>query len=253
MRISILLGWLVSLPAAFGLELTTPPTVELSASTAVVHWHTDVASGTRAQVFPAGAKISVPDKTPGADHTVILSGLQPGANYSVVVGSARIWLATNSFTTTGTAAPAKIVGAVKSGGASVPASRTSQAQTARADTHPTNASEALSVEKLKVPPTRKIWANWPSLPDHFARHGGDFHAKDADDYARMSWEFLQRTKTDGLPAKIDDDGVFRVFDPKSGAFASYNRDGTTKTFFKPGGRDYFERQPGQTVNLKTLK
>lgn len=39
----------------------------------------------------------------------------------------------------------------------------------------------------------------------------------------------------------------RVFDPKTGAFAAYNRDGTTKTFFKPGSPGYFERQPGRIV------
>ena len=31
------------------------------------------------------------------------------------------------------------------------------------------------------------------------------------------------------------------------AFAAYNRNGTTKTFFKPESRDYFERQPGELV------
>jgi hypothetical protein len=235
MRIAVFFWWLLLLPLAFGLELTAPPTVELSVATAVVHWHTDVASGTHAKINPASAKISVPDKTPAVEHTVIVTGLQPGVNYSVIVGSARVWLATNSFTTTGVSATkistsAPLATAVKPGG-----------------------SERVAVEKLKAPPTRKIWANWPSLPDHFARHGADFHAKDADDYARMSWEFLQRAKAEGLPAKVDEEKVLRVFDPKTRTFASYNHDGTTKTFFKPGGRDYFERQPGQPVNLKTWK
>jgi pyocin large subunit-like protein len=154
-----------------------------------------------------------------------------------VVGSARVWLATNTFTATGKAAT-KISATVTNGVEKkiVAAKKTVE-----------------KTEALKAPPTRKIWANWASLPDHFARHGADFHAQDADDYARMSWEFLQRAKADGLPAKVDEENVLRVFDPKSGAFASYNRDGTTKTFFKPGGRDYFERQPGKTVNLKTWK
>jgi pyocin large subunit-like protein len=44
-----------------------------------------------------------------------------------------------------------------------------------------------------------------------------------------------------------------VYDPGTRAFGAYNRDGTTKTFFKPGTRDYFERQPGRPVNLKTWK
>ena len=237
MRSVVFICWLVSLTAASGLELVVPPTVEVTASNAVVHWRTDVASGTRAQVRPDSAKISVPDKTPGAEHTVVVNGLKPGAEYSVIVGSARVWLVTNTFTATGKA--------VTKNGTDTTAGANLKTVTAKKVVEKT--------ETLKAPPTRKIWGNWASLPDHFARHGADFHAKDEDDYARMSWEFLQRAKAEGLPAKAGEDGVLRVFDPKSGAFASYNRDGTTKTFFKPGGRDYFDRQPGKTVNLKTWK
>ena len=69
----------------------------------------------------------------------------------------------------------------------------------------------------------------------------------------MASEFLQRAKAERLPAKQDEAGVLRVFDPGSGAFAAYNRDGTTKTFFKPGSRDYFARQPGHNVDLKTWR
>jgi pyocin large subunit-like protein len=97
------------------------------------------------------------------------------------------------------------------------------------------------------------WGNPASLPDHFARHGGDFGARNAEEYAGMAAELLQRAKAEGLPAKVDDEGVLRVFDPRTGAFGAYNRDGTTKTFFKPGSRGYFERQPGQPVNLQTWR
>ncbi len=229
MRIAVFNCWLLSLTAAMGLELTVPPTVELSPSNAVVHWRTDVASGTHVQISPASAKAFVPDKTPSAEHTVIVTGLQPGENYSVVVGSARVWLATNTFTITGNS-PVK-----------TPTPSAAPDEKKLVGHNPV---------ALKAPSARQIWANWPSLPDHFARHGGDFQAKNADDYAVMSWEFLQRAKAEGLPAKVDETGVLRVFDTKSGTFASYNRDGTTKTFFKPGSRDYFERQPGKAVNLK---
>ena len=237
MRNAILVCWLLSLTAVFGLELAVPPTVEITPSNAVVHWRTDVASGTRARIEPDSAHVAVPDKTTAAEHTVIVTGMRPGVEYSIIVGSAKFWLATNTFTATG-----KMV----------------EKSSLKRDPIPQSpvASEKKNVAKTepaKAPQTRKIWANWPSLPDHFARHGADFHAQDQDDYARMSWEFLQRAKADGLPAKIDEDRVLRVFDPKSGTFASYNHDGTTKTFFKPGGRDYFERQPGKTVNLKTWK
>ena len=60
-------------------------------------------------------------------------------------------------------------------------------------------------------------------------------------------------KTTGLPAKRDADGSLRVFDPATGAFAAYNRDGTTKTYFKPGSPGYFERQPGTPVDLRTAR
>jgi hypothetical protein len=104
-----------------------------------------------------------------------------------------------------------------------------------------------------TPPAAQTWGNPASLPDHFARHGTDFGARDADEYARMASEFLQRARAEGLPAKVDGTGVLRVFDPQSGAFGAYNRDGTTKTFFKPGSRGYFERQPGRSVNLRTWR
>ena len=99
----------------------------------------------------------------------------------------------------------------------------------------------------------RIWANPASLPDHFARHGHDFGAKDPDDYERMAYEFFQRAKREGLPCKVDNTGVYRVFDRRSGAFGAYNPDGTTKTFFKPGSPAYFDRQPGRAIDLKTLR
>ena len=91
------------------------------------------------------------------------------------------------------------------------------------------------------------------MADHFDRHGRDFRAASAEAYAAQAWLFLVRACADGLPAKQDSEGVVRVFDPHSGAFAAYNRDGTTKTYFKPGRRGYFEDQPGEPVDLRKLK
>ena len=99
----------------------------------------------------------------------------------------------------------------------------------------------------------QTWGNPASLPDHFARHGSDFGARNAAEYAGLAAQFLQRARVEGLPAKIDGQGVLRVFDPGSDAFGVYNRDGTTKTFFKPASRGYFERQPGQPIDLRTLR
>jgi pyocin large subunit-like protein len=99
----------------------------------------------------------------------------------------------------------------------------------------------------------RTWGNPASLPDHFARHGAEVGARNQEEYALMAWQFLQRAKSEGLPAKVDASGTLRIFDHRSGAFGAYNRNGTTKTFFKPGQRSYFDRQPGQSVDLRTWK
>jgi pyocin large subunit-like protein len=189
-----------------------------------------VACGTRVRIEPAGVRVTVTEgKAPAINHAVTLIGLQPGTRYTVMLGTAKFWLATNVFTATGSA---------RLGDA---AQELSPSQGHEAD------------RQTKAPPAHKTWGNYATLPDHFARHGADFHAKDQEDYARMAWEFLQRAKADGLPAKLDEQRVLRVFDPKTGAFAAYNHNGTTRTFFKPGSHDYFDRQPGRTVDLKTWR
>ncbi|MGE3231440.1 MAG: hypothetical protein AB7J30_18570, partial [Hyphomicrobium sp.] len=88
------------------------------------------------------------------------------------------------------------------------------------------------------------WGNPKTLADHFARHGKDFGAKSADDYAKQASDFFRRSQADRLPTKIDADGVIRVYDPRSNTFGAFNPDGTTRTFFKPTSPTYFDRQPG---------
>ena len=121
---------------------------------------------------------------------------------------------------------------------------------ARHDPRPATTRASMPSAALRV---GQSWGNPATLPDHFSRHGSDFGATSAEDYARLAWQFLQRAKAEGLPAKVDPTGTLRVYDPASGAFAAYNRDGTTKTFFKPGSPGYFDRQPGRPVNLKTWR
>jgi pyocin large subunit-like protein len=95
--------------------------------------------------------------------------------------------------------------------------------------------------------TATTWGRAETLADHFARHGGDFAAKTADDYAGMASRFFQESQAAKLPTKIDSQGVIRVFDPKTGSFGSFNPNGTTRTFFKPSSPTYFDRQPGTLV------
>jgi len=199
--------------------------VEIHGNAATVRWNTDVPTGTRLKISPSALVREPTDRAPTTEHAITVEGLQPNVSYTATVGTARLWLGSKNFSLTDSAA-------------------------ARPPASPATIEPVVA---KPPPPARTTWGNIASLPDHFARHGRDFGAKNADDYARMAWEFLQRAKAEGLPAKQDETGVFRVFDPGSGAFAAYNRDQTTKTFFKPGSRDYFARQPGRSIDLKAWK
>jgi pyocin large subunit-like protein len=116
-----------------------------------------------------------------------------------------------------------------------------------------SAPVATPVEAPRPPPARVTWGHLPTLRDHFERHGPDFGSRDAEDYARQAWEFRQRAIREGWAAKRDEEGVVRIYDARSGGFAAYNRNGTTKTYFKPRSRSYFDRQPGQRFDVKTWK
>ena len=249
-----LLALLVALLCSVGLRtggaaelLGTAQVVPVSPSAVTVRWRTDVPTGSRvdygrtAEAAEQHAEGALTDA-----HEVTLTGLQPGTRYFFSIGTARKKLGSGDFTTVGSAvaasAPASVSPVAKTSTAPAPTAATPKPRTFFGLLGKPAAPPA-----VKAPPTRETWGSPGSLPDHFARHGADFAAKDADDYARMAWEFRERAKTERLPTKVDETGVRRVFDPKTGAFAAYNRDGTTKTFFKPGSPGYFERQPGRAV------
>ncbi|MDQ2868646.1 MAG: hypothetical protein M3R59_09600 [Verrucomicrobiota bacterium] len=215
--------------AAFATGLVGAPEIARHGTEATIRWQTDVACGTRVKIAPHATVIEPSDHTPTTAHSARIIALQPGVAYQISLGTARKWLATQTLAAANTPT-------------------TPPPPLATATPQPSVAVIASSVIR---PPARRTWGNPGSLPDHFNRHGGDFGATDPEDYARKAWEFQQQAKREGFPAKLDSDGTLRVFDPKTGAFAAYNRDGTTKTFFKPGSRDYFERQPGRSIDLKT--
>lgn len=213
--------------------LDAPQVVALSATSVTVSWRTDVPTGTRVAYGLAAAHLDQSAEGGLTDaHSVRLNGLQTGAKYFFSVGTARKQLATGHFIMS--SSPAAVTAPPSS-------SRTSSAAV----------PGRVSTPAAAAPPARTTWGNPGSLQDHYDRHGADFAAKSPEDYAAQAWRFRQRARTGGLLVKVDEDGVQRVFDPSTGAFAAYNRDGTTKTFFKPGSRDYFSRQPGQSVKTAT--
>ncbi len=77
------------------------------------------------------------------------------------------------------------------------------------------------------------WANPETLSDHFLRHGGDFRARSAAEYAQMSSNFLRQSQIQGFPTKIAPNGTIRVYDLRTNTFGSYTHSGATKTFYKP--------------------
>lgn len=236
--LQILIGLAVCISGAWAhaVEIIGKPVVSASATAVVLEWRTDVECGTRAQFGTNPAQLN--RKAEGevtAQHRVVLEGLTPGTTYHYSVGSARTRLAEGSFI-----APAATV-----------AAKPSLAQKIIAALTPDSATPA--VKPPQAPPARMTWGNPDSLQDHFDRHGRDFQSRDPEHYAAQAWELLQRAKTDELPMKLDDsDGTLRVWEPKTRAFAAYNRDGTTKTFFRPENPTYWQRQPGRMIKAAEL-
>jgi pyocin large subunit-like protein len=77
------------------------------------------------------------------------------------------------------------------------------------------------------------WGDAKTLARHFADHGADFGAANAEEYAQMASDFLQQALANGYPTKIGPDGAIRVIDPTYTTFGSYNDNGRTRTFYKP--------------------
>lgn len=236
-QLLVLLSLLPCRLVVLGATLTSGPRVDVStnlataAVTATIQWSTDVPTRGRLLWGPAPANLRFRADGPITNsHHFRLEGLTRDQRFHFTVGTARQTLATNSFWTGAAPEP--------------PALGPPPPPPTPAHTPGTNTTTPSSP---RAPPTSETWGNMATLADHFERHGPDFAARNADDYARMAWEFLQRAQREGLPMKLDSQGVLRAFDPKTRAFGAYNRNGTTRTFFKPRSRDYFDRQPGRPV------
>ena len=215
-------------------ELTSPPAVTPAEHAATIVWRTDVASGSRVNFSTRDDLLDQrADGEVTATHTVTLTDLQSGTTYYYAVGSARTRLAKGSFTTTGKGAAGSKTSAVE------------------AKPKPEAPAKPAPLPD-KAPPTRLTWGYLPSLQDHYDRHGRDFKSTSPDDYAAKAWLFLQRAKAEGLSMKLDDDGTVRVWDGATRSFAAFNRNGTTKTYFRPNNPLYWTVQPGRKIQPAEL-
>ena len=254
--------WLLA-GSAWAVEVKEGPVLEVSETTASLNWVTDVECGTQVKFGINANNFNRSAEGPvGVKHAVELGGLKPGTVYFYTIGTAKKVLKSGTFTTKGTASGNGTPGAKGQG---TPPSKPVNPPAVVPPTRPADPAKPQKVEKPRAvepapakpvpgsytpPPTARTWGDRESLQDHFIRHGRDFAAKSADDYAAKAWLFLQRAKDEGLPAKLDpDNGTIRVWDGASHTFAAYNRDFTTKTFFRPQSADYFQRQPGKPVRL----
>lgn len=247
--------------SACAVEVTEGPVLDVSGTTASLRWVTDVECGTQVKYGVNANNFNHSAEGPvGVKHGVVLSGLKPGTVYFYTVGTAKKVLRTGNFATKGAAAESGSHGSAGQGTPSakpvapppVPPSKPAGSSKPEPTSKPRapTAPEKSIPGNYAPPPTARTWGDRESLQDHFIRHGRDFGARNADDYAAKAWLFLQRAKDEGLPAKLDpDNGTIRVWDGASHTFAAYNRDFTTKTFFRPQSADYFQRQPGKPVRL----
>ncbi len=259
--ICLLVGQLTSPLGA--VELVGNPKAEVRKDGVVISWNTDTACGSRVGYGNSPARLNKEmEGDLGVVHQVTLSDLKPGVTYYYSLGTSKRWLTSGTITTDGSSMAKLGTGSDPD---SKPQTETKSSPPAKGETSRplpklTDAppkkitpNPATSSAGPVAPPTKKTWGYLPSLQDHFDRHGRDFSASSPDDYAAKAWMFLQYAKQNGLPMKWDDsDDTLRIWEPKSRAFAAFNRDGTTKTFFRPGNSSYWSRQPGRPVKASEL-
>ncbi len=229
-------------------EVKEGPLVKVAETTATLKWTTDVECGTQVKFgrnpnnFNRRAEGGV-----GLIHEVHLADLLPGTTYFYTIGTAKKALQAGKLTTQGRPPPGAAPTVDENRSKPTPPVVKPPARPAAKP----GSEPAPGPRVYTPPPTAKTWGDRWSLQDHFNRHGRDFGATSPDDYAAKAWLFLQRAKDEGLPAKLDEsDGTIRVWEGKTHSFAAYNRNFTTKTFFKPDSPDYFKRQPGKPVRLR---
>jgi hypothetical protein len=106
----------------------------------------------------------------------------------------------------------------------------------------------------KYPFAKTGFASRQLAEEHFDKHvvaGHEFTFTSLAEYVKATIEFRDNPGP-GSEARYDSrSGTLRLYNPTTNIFGSYNRDGTTKTMFKPQeGRAYWDdrrRNPGDDV------
>ncbi|SKA81347.1 hypothetical protein SAMN02745166_00747 [Prosthecobacter debontii] len=248
----ILAGMLLTTPL-LAVELVGPPEVKAFEDRAILSWKTDVACGTRVNYGFAADKLD--QKVEGgvsSDHVVELIHLKAGTTYHYKLGSARQQLYVGRFVTDSKGQGQHVI-EVKPEPPSEKKSLLAKVWGLLSADDKPEVKAPPSPAQPRAPPTHETWGRMETLQDHFIRHGPDFRCLTADEYAAQAWQLLQRAKSGDTLMKWDSaDATLRVFDPQTRAFAAYNRDGTTKTYFRPQSSTYWQRQPGKPIQPENL-
>lgn len=254
---------LLAAPTLFADEvhLVGTPRLEIHTNQVVLRWSTDQETGTSVLFGPTTERPTrrIKGKV-GVNHVVELPGLESGIRYRVILGTARSPLQTNEFVlpsgTSNGATAVTLAVVIPPHLAGLPTVGASNTPPEFLDLPVRSTNTATSLSKLPIsghlsaPPARETWFHPETVHEQFRRHGADFHARDAEDYAEKAWQFRRQAATAGFLAKKDAKGVLRIYDPTSDTYGAYNPDGTTRTFFKPGKAGYFEHQPGKLTKLR---
>lgn len=89
---------------------------------------------------------------------------------------------------------------------------------------------------------------------HFDDHGAEFGYQTEQEYVRGASDFLKEAQEKGFPARVNDEGIVRVYDPATNRLASYDSTtGIVKTYMKPTSPTYWGRNSPGWGNLISWK
>lgn len=88
---------------------------------------------------------------------------------------------------------------------------------------------------------RNLWTSAKSLTSHWLKHKAEFsNLKNEGAYEKAGESLETRA---AVQSKVRKDGTTVRYDPNTGEFGAYRKDGRQKTHFKPNaGQAYYDKQ-----------
>ncbi len=188
-----------------------------------------------------------------------VQNLQPGATYYFALATAKKRIATGTFSRTADGvAIALPAGDSRHPGKPCPPPnplqrlpprrRLPRLRPAPGSAFPISSNARRRQRQSMRRPAGVTWGHPSSLPDHFARHGADFGARDPGGLRAHGPGSWGSARSPNICPRRWMKRACAVSSIRSPARSPPTiRTGTTKTFFKPGNPGYFDRQPGRLI------